>query len=101
MDTLFGEHHEHYLLRRGQRIRTHPLGRVDNGKSADIDYVRSPCKLLTWFVNIESSAEIIYSVRECDPLMMVLVHVDHSFLDAFKSKLLKVIIPSRSCSTWS
>jgi hypothetical protein len=104
MDAPFGENREHYLLCRGQRVRTHPLGRVDNGKSADIDYVRSPCKLLTWFVNIESSAEITYSVRECDQLMMVLVHVDHSFfikIDTFKSKLPKVIIPSHSCSTWS
>jgi hypothetical protein len=47
MDTLFGEHHEHYLLRRGQRVQTKPLGRVNNGKSADINFVRSPYKLLT------------------------------------------------------
>ena len=80
MDTLFGEHHEHYLLRRGQRIRTHPLGRVDNGKSADIDYVRSPCKLLTWFVNIESSAGVTYSVQESDQLAMVLAWIHYSLL---------------------
>ena len=48
MDILFGEHHVHYLLHRSQQVRTHPLERVDNGESADIDRVHSPCKLLNW-----------------------------------------------------
>jgi hypothetical protein len=80
MDTLFGDHYEHYLLRCGQRVRKSPLGQVDNGKFADINHVCSPYKLLTWFINIESSAAATYSVQKRDQLMMVLVHVDHYFL---------------------
>jgi hypothetical protein len=55
MDILFGELHEHYLLRHGQRVRIFPLGRVDNGKSVDVNHVHSPCKLLTCFDCLQES----------------------------------------------
>ena len=80
MDTLFEEDDEYYFLRHGQQVQTNPLGRVENGKSADIDHVRSPCKLLTCFLIIESSAGTAYSLREGDQLVMVIDCVHHSFL---------------------
>lgn len=58
MDTLFGEHDEHYLLCCDLRVRTNPHELADN----------------------ESSAGYTYSVRERDQLAMVIARVHHSFL---------------------